>query len=84
MARLGTVTRGNRRHFLRCRPRNIKAIDGDNDAIPLHPTDADDAHAPPGRTGRRKTKRYVPAASTDVSRTFDKYRRLIALQNARK
>ncbi|GAB2710898.1 hypothetical protein [Comamonas sediminis] len=34
--------------------------------------------------GGAKPKRYVPAASTDVSKTFDKYRRLIALQNARK
>ncbi|TDS78756.1 hypothetical protein [Comamonas sp. JUb58] len=34
--------------------------------------------------GGAKPNRYVPAASTDVSKTFDKFRRLMALQNAKK
>lgn len=84
LARLGTVTRGNRRHFLRCGPRNIKAIDGDNHAIPHNPPMLTMPTRPLVALGGAKPKRYVPAASTDVSRTFDKYRRLIALQNARK
>lgn len=31
-----------------------------------------------------KQSRYVPAVATDVSKTFDKYRRLIALQKSQK
>ncbi|GAB2817136.1 hypothetical protein GCM10027276_17870 [Comamonas piscis] len=30
-----------------------------------------------------KQNRYVPAVSTDISKTFEKYRRLAALQNAK-
>lgn len=29
----------------------------------------------------QKANRYTPAVATDIRKTFDKYRRLIALQN---
>ena len=32
----------------------------------------------------QKANRYTPAVATDIRKTFDKYRRLFALQKAKK